>query len=123
MISNLIQKTPGLSQYAIKKFAESFEVVPRTLADNAGLDSTQVISKLYAAHQQQKVNVGVDIEVEQDGVMDVAAKNIFDALSSKKNALRLATDAALNVLRVDQIIMSKPAGGPKVKKPQFNDDD
>lgn len=43
--------TPGLDQYAIKKYAEAFEVVPRTLAENAGLNSIESISSLYAAHQ------------------------------------------------------------------------
>nr|OQO31874.1 hypothetical protein B0A51_00880 [Rachicladosporium sp. CCFEE 5018] len=43
-------KTPGLSQYAIKKYAEAFEVIPRTLAESAGLDATEVLARLYTAH-------------------------------------------------------------------------
>ncbi|TKA59753.1 putative T-complex protein 1 subunit theta, partial [Cryomyces minteri] len=43
-------KTSGLSQYAIRKFGEAFEVVPRTLAESAGLDATEVIAKLYTLH-------------------------------------------------------------------------
>lgn len=45
-------ETPGLAQYAIKKFAEAFEAVPRTIAENAGLNSSDMISNLYAAHQE-----------------------------------------------------------------------
>lgn len=59
-------KTAGLNQYSIKKFAESLEVVPKTLAENAGLDSTDVISSLYAAHQKEGgASVGVNIEVSR----------------------------------------------------------
>ena len=44
------EKTPGLPQYAIKKYAEAFEVIPRTLAESAGLDATEVLATLYTAH-------------------------------------------------------------------------
>jgi len=58
------EKTPGLAQHAIKRFADALEVVPRTLAENAGLDATEVLSRLYAAHQgNDKGSVGVDVEV------------------------------------------------------------
>jgi T-complex protein 1 subunit theta len=57
-------KTPGLAQYSIRKFAEAFEVVPRTLAESAGLDATEVLSRLYTAHSKKDDwSVGVDIEV------------------------------------------------------------
>lgn len=48
---------------------------------------------------------------------------IYDILSTKESALRLATHAALTILSVDQIIMSKPAGGPKVKENKDWDED
>lgn len=57
-------KTPGLAQYAIKKYAEAFEVIPRSIAESAGLDATEVLSRLYAAHNRKdNWSVGVDIEV------------------------------------------------------------
>lgn len=56
------EKTSGLNQYAIKKYAEALEVIPRTLAANAGLDSTEVLSKLYASYPAEP-HAGVDIEV------------------------------------------------------------
>jgi len=49
-ISAYGERTPGLAQYAIKKYAEAFEVIPRTLAESAGLDATEVLSRLYTAH-------------------------------------------------------------------------
>ena len=47
----------------MKKFAESLEVIPRALSENTGMKATEVLSKLYAAHQEGKQNSGVDIEV------------------------------------------------------------
>lgn len=58
------EKTPGLAQYAIKKYGEAFEVVPRSIAESAGLDATEVLSRLYAAHSRKdEWTTGVDIEV------------------------------------------------------------
>lgn len=66
-LTALGEKTPGLSQYAIKKYGEAFEVVPRTIAESAGLDATEVLSRLYAAHtKQDDWTTGVDIEVSRD---------------------------------------------------------
>ncbi|KAK2745641.1 T-complex protein 1 subunit theta [Onygenales sp. PD_40] len=69
-ISAFADKTPGLPQYAIRKYAEAFEVIPRTLAESAGLDATEVLSRLYTAHQQrtpaQKPKDDDDEEDEED---------------------------------------------------------
>merc|ERR550514_607804 len=109
---------PGLDQYAINKYGLALEVVPRTLAENAGLDATNMIAEMYAAHKAGKQGVGID--VVNAGTGDCG---IMDLLHTKKEAIKLATDAAVTVLRVDQIIMSKPAGGPKAPAQEGADDD
>lgn len=113
--------TVGLNQYAIQKFAESLELVPKLLADNSGLDVAEIISKLYAAHQSGQITMGIDIE--NGTLMDSPKAGIVDLLGTKIWAIRLATDAAVTVLRVDSIIMSKPAGGPQLKDNKNWDDD
>ncbi len=105
------QKSPGLDQYSIKKYAEAFEVIPMTLAENAGLDGTEVISKLYAAHQAGRKTVGVDVESEDNNVVDAAQQGILDAYLAKQWAIRYATDAAITVLRVDQVCAARREGG------------
>jgi len=126
-LSRLIQdygsKVSGLDQYAVKAYGEALEVVPRTLAANSGMDFEDTIAKLYAAHSEGKSNIGIDIL--NKSTLDAVEENILDLLVTKKFAMRLATNCALTILRVDHIIMSKPAGGPK--KPQrqghWDDDD
>jgi len=103
---------PGLDQYSIKAYSEALEVVPRTLAENSGQHATDLISSLYAAHAAGDAHAGVEIE-EAAGVKDKAHNDVLDALVTKRSAFRLAVDAAITVLRVDCIIMSKAAGGPK----------
>jgi len=131
-ISAFGEKTPELSQYAIKKYAEAFEVIPRTLAESAGLDATEVLASLYAAHhksssrnedsdeddddddEDEDWTMGVDVENEDGtGTLDAKEEGILDLLVSKQWAIRLATEAARTVLSVDQIIVARQAGGPK----------
>ncbi|KAJ8763010.1 hypothetical protein K2173_023215 [Erythroxylum novogranatense] len=114
-------KETGLDQYAIAKFAESFEMVPKTLAENAGLNAMEIISSLYADHSSGNTKVGIDLE---EGVCkDVSFMGIWDLYVTKFFALKYAADAACTVLRVDQIIMAKPAGGPKRDQPAGMDED
>jgi len=58
--------------------------------------------------------MGVDIK--DGGVTDMAKEGVVDLLVSKQQALKLVIDAVITILRVDQIIVAKPAGGPKAKK-------
>lgn len=126
-ISDFGFRTPGLLQHPIKKYAEALEVIPRTLAENAGLESSEVLSRLYAAHSQKSTwSMGVDIENEhKTGICNAAENEIWDTLAAKSWALKLATEAARTVLSVDMIIVAKAAGGPKPpsQQPQNWDED
>ncbi|KAF2763386.1 T-complex protein 1 [Pseudovirgaria hyperparasitica] len=123
------EKTSGLTQYSIKKYGEAFEVIPRTLAESAGLDATEVLSRLYTAHAAQKGGksvwtAGIDIENEDGtGVLDAREEGILDLMVSKSWAIKLATEAARTVLSVDQIIVARQAGGPKPPGPNPNWDE
>merc|ERR1719217_1320467 len=70
---------PGLDQYAIQKFGTALEVVPRTLAENAGLDATTMIAEMYAAHKAGNTAVGIDIL--NSGTADCG---ILDLMHTKK---------------------------------------
>lgn len=138
-ISNFADKTPGLPQHAIRKYAEAFEVVPRTLADSAGLDATEVLSRLYTAHHRTNAaegeegedseeepywTTGVDLESgSSEGTLDAVDEGILDLMASKSWAIRLASESARTVLGVDQIIVARQAGGPKPPGPNPNWDE
>ncbi|RXW25731.1 hypothetical protein EST38_g173 [Candolleomyces aberdarensis] len=116
----------GLSQHSVKKFANALEVVPRTLAENAlgGAEGNEVVSRLWAKHDQKGGETwGVDVEAETDGTLKADEHKIYDSIAAKKWAIKLATEAAVSVLSVDSIIMSKPAGGPKIPQQAGNWDD
>ncbi|KAJ2785879.1 T-complex protein 1 subunit theta [Coemansia javaensis] len=137
-LSRLVQeeaeRTPGINQHAIKAFGQALEVFARTLGDNVGVDSTALVAKLIAAHHSAAAPgaagalagpaIGVDIDCEHEPrVLDAVKAKILDPLAVKQWAIRYATQAALTVLQVDQIVMAKTAGGPKLPKQQGHWDD
>ncbi|EAT76219.1 hypothetical protein HBI56_234130 [Parastagonospora nodorum] len=120
-IKAIADRTSGLAQYSIRKYGEAFEVIPRTLAESAGLDATEVLARLYVSHAAQKGRkddewtTGVDIENDDNtGILDAKDEGILDLWVSKSWAVKLATEAARTVLSVDQIIVARQAGGPKM---------
>lgn len=117
-IQTFARTQPGLDQYAVEKFGQAFEAIPRTLAENAGLNAEEIIAKLYSETAKSPF-YGVD--VEDGNVKDMQELEIFDSLECKSWGIKLAVDAVLTILKVDQIIMSKPAGGPKPRDAQAPD--
>ncbi|XP_066253735.1 T-complex protein 1 subunit theta [Euwallacea similis] len=113
---------PGLEQYSIRKFASALETFPKVLAENSGMKSQIVLDKILDMHQHGLKNVGVDIESE-NSILDAVERKIFDLYQAKYWGLKYAVDAAVTILRVDQIIMAKRAGGPKARQPQGSDDE
>ena len=110
-IQKFAKEQPGLDQYALERFGQAFEVIPRTLAENAGLKAETILAEMYAGAEKSPHH-GVDVN---DGtVKDVNEAQIWDCLDTKTWALKLATDVVLTILKVDQIIMSKPSGGPNM---------
>lgn len=113
---------PGLEQYALQAFGKALQIVPRVLAENAGYKAATAVANLQAAHAvdgETVCDAGIDIDKEDAGpdntvgVASMKDKAVVDVMATKLSALRLAVDAATTILKIDQIIMSKPAGGPK----------
>ena len=115
---------PGLEQYAVRKFATALEVFPKALAENSGVNGTDVVNALYLAHKKSTGQViGFNIETEKADTIDVTTKPIFDLFQAKYWGLKYAVGAATTILKVDQIIMAKRAGGPKPRQNADSDDE
>ncbi|XP_053995070.1 T-complex protein 1 subunit theta [Hylaeus volcanicus] len=114
---------PGLEQYAARRFATALEIFPRTLAENSGSHTSELISKLYVAHKQGKKTYGFDIDQKGAALIDTQKEGILDLFLTKQWGLKYAVSVACTVLKVDQIIMAKRAGGPKVPGGGVRDDD
>lgn len=115
-LEKISKECASLQQLAIESFAEALQVVPQTLADNAGVNARELISLMNKAHAEGQVNAGFDNEAGEPAIKDMKEAMIIDHYLTKYWAIRFAANAACTLLRVDQIIMAKAAGGPKVPK-------
>lgn len=99
----------GREQLAVQAFAKAMEVVPRTLAENAGLDPIDILVELRSKHGAGQKDVGVDV---LDGkVGDLNEKAVWEPVMVKKQAVKSASEATQMILRIDDVISSKGGGG------------
>ncbi len=101
--------TGGREQFAIESFATALEVVPRTLAENAGLDPINTIIEINKAHSNGKKFHGVNVYTGQ--IEDMRALNVLEPLRVGTQAILAATETANLILRIDDVIASKSGGG------------
>ena len=119
-IEKFASKISSLDQYSARTYGQCFEIIPKILLDNCGLDSNTNLPKLTAGNAEGVVQ-GVD--VLKNELSNASGLHVYDHLESKAWAIKLASDAAITVLRVDQIIVARPAGGPKPRGQQGWDND
>ncbi len=104
-IRNYANSVGGREQLAIEAFAKALEIIPRTLAENAGMDPINTLIQLKAEHEKGHVSYGIDIE--KNGVGDMNKVGVFDPLRVKKHALESAVEVSTMILRIDDVIASK----------------
>ena len=100
-------------QLAVQAFAEAMEIVPRTLAENAGLDPIDTLTKLRVEHDQGKKWAGINVFT--GNVMDAWQEGVIEPLKVKTQALSSAAEVAEMILRIDDVILggsSKGGGMP-----------
>jgi thermosome len=101
---------PGREQLAVMGFAEALEVIPTTLAENAGLDPIDVLSELRARHEKGEIWAG--IEVLTGRVQDMTKAGVYEPLAVKKQIIKSATEAASMILKIDDVIAAGKTKGP-----------
>jgi len=96
-------KVGGREQYAIEAFARALEVIPKALAENAGLDPIDILTELTHKHEQPD-GWRYGLDVYQGKVVDMMSLGLIEPLTVKLNALKVAVEAASMILRIDEII-------------------
>ncbi|WP_457751529.1 thermosome subunit beta [Thermococcus sp.] len=103
----------GKEQLAIEAFAEALKVIPRTLAENAGLDPIETLVKVIAAHKEKGPTVGVDVFEGEPA--DMMERGVIAPVRVTKQAIKSASEAAIMILRIDDVIaaskLEKEKGG------------
>jgi len=110
------EKFSGREQLAILGFANALEVVPRALAENAGLDPIDILVELRAAHEKGKATAGVNIDAGR--IDDAYGFGVVEPLKVKTQAITSAAEAAEMILRIDDVIsaskLSRGGGMPQM---------
>jgi thermosome len=102
----------GREQLAVTAFAEALEVIPRALAENAGLDPIDVLINIRKAHADGKKTHGVNVFTGK--IVDMAKEHVVEPIRVGRQAITSAVEAAVMILRIDDVIASKaPSGDEK----------
>jgi thermosome len=99
----------GREQLAIKKYAEALEIIPLTIAENAGMDPINTMVTLRAKQSQGRKWTGID--ARNTRIADMFALDIIEPVAVKEQIIKSATEAACMILRIDDVIASSGAKG------------
>ena len=108
-LRNYAQSLSGREQLAVNAFADAMEIIPRTLAENSGLDPIDVMTGLKAEHGKGNKTIGIDVFTGKG--IDAWKAGIVEPLKVKLQAISSASEVAVMVLRIDDVIFSGKSGG------------
>ncbi len=108
-LRNFKLKKPAKIQMAIDAFADAIEIIPRTLAENAGFDPIDMIGDLNNAYEKGQFNYGIDPESSE--IADMKELGIMEPIRVKNQAIISASEAASILLRIDDVVSAKDLGG------------
>ena len=106
-IRKFAPRVGGREQMAIELFADAIEIVPKTLAENAGLDVIDTLMGLRKAHTKKGKNKHAGLDVRSGKIMNMKTKNVVEPLRIKTQAISSATEVSNMILRIDDVIASK----------------
>jgi thermosome len=98
----------GREQLAIESFAEALEIIPKTLAENAGFDQIDTLVALRSSHEKGVKTAGLDMETGKPS--DMQEKGVVEPMRVKTQAINSAAESAVMILRIDDVIASKSGG-------------
>ena len=110
-LRNYSETLSGREQLAVQAFSESLEIIPRTLAENAGLDPIDTLTELKARHDKGNMMDGLDVFSGKSE--DMWVKGVIEPLKIKTQAIKSASEVAMMLLRIDDVIAAgKLSKGP-----------
>lgn len=92
----------GADAYCFKAFAEALEVIPYTLAENAGLNPIATVTELRNRHAQGETMAGIN--VRKGGITNILDENVVQPLLVSTSAINLATETVRSILKIDDIV-------------------
>lgn len=105
-LSTFSNSIKGKEQLAVKAFAESLEGIPKAIAENSGLDMIDMLVELRAAHNNDGGKT-MGINIKNRKVEDMKQQGVVEPLKVKEQAIQSATEAAIMILRIDDVLAGK----------------
>jgi thermosome len=119
-LRNYSPSVGGRQQMAIESFADSIDMIPKTLASNAGLDPIDIMLELRSQHKKGKINTGINVLTGK--VENMFKNHVIEPLRLGIQEIQAAAEAATMILRIDDVIASKGAGSMPPSRPGGMDD-
>eukprot|EP00288_Rhodomonas_lens_P002008 CAMPEP_0177721538 /NCGR_PEP_ID=MMETSP0484_2-20121128/17203_1 /TAXON_ID=354590 /ORGANISM="Rhodomonas lens, Strain RHODO" /LENGTH=522 /DNA_ID=CAMNT_0019233855 /DNA_START=61 /DNA_END=1629 /DNA_ORIENTATION=- len=96
------KKLSGVESYCVRAFAEALEIIPATLAENAGLNPITIVTELRIRHAKGEKHAGIN--VRKGIISDMAEENVLQPLLVSTSALELATECVRMILKIDGVV-------------------
>lgn len=110
------ESLPGREQLAVRAFAEAMEIIPKTLAENGGLDPIDTLTDLKAKHDNGRTEAGLDVFTGRTANM--WSLGVIEPLKVKTCAIQSASEAAIMLLRIDDVIAAGKSKAPPMQPGQ-----
>ena len=114
-LSDFSNSVKGREQLAVKAFAEALEAVPKTIAENSGLDTIDVLVNLRAAHNKEK-SKALGVETSTGQIKDMIKAGVVEPLRIKQQAIKSASEATIMILRIDDVLAGKELAKSEANK-------
>ncbi|KAH8583969.1 T-complex 1 delta subunit [Cryptosporidium sp. chipmunk genotype I] len=101
-LSNWAKSLSGVKQMCIRAYAQAFEIIPYTLAENAGLNPIEIVTQLRKKHFDGEIYAGIN--VRKAAVTDILKENVLQPLLVNLSSVKLATETVMMILKIDDII-------------------
>mmetsp|Transcript_18808 Transcript_18808/g.26479 ORF Transcript_18808/g.26479 Transcript_18808/m.26479 type:complete len:535 (-) Transcript_18808:282-1886(-) len=102
-LGEMAKEMTGLDSYCIRAFADALEVIPYTLAENAGLRPIDIVTELRRKHAEGVMGAGIDVRAGK--VMDMYELDVIQPLLVSTSAINLATETVCMILKVDDLVI------------------
>lgn len=101
-LASQAQLTEGIDSYCLRAYANALEVIPFTLAENAGLNPIQTVTELRSRHAQGEASAGIN--VRKSCITNILEENVVQPLLVSTSAITLATETVRSILKIDDIV-------------------
>lgn len=102
-LNDFAKTLPGTQAFCVRAFADALEVIPYTLAENAGLNAITIVSELRNRHRAGETDAGIN--VKQGAISKMAQHHVLQPLLVNTSAIHLATECICMILKIDDLVL------------------